>query len=108
MNYTFTNEDVKLVEKFIDLKNHGYYCDGAQLTTVYNRVLNKNVNSTNCGSCIRTRINELEAALNHFKSKIEVVSSENKSVEGVKVDDTPQDENKAKEEAPVKPNRKRK
>lgn len=94
MNYTFTNEDVKLVEKFIDLKNHGYYCDGTQLTTVYNRVLDKHVASTNCGSCIRQRISELEGALNHFKSKIEVVSSENKSVEGVKVDDTKQDANK--------------
>lgn len=108
INYRFTPEDIKMVERFIELKQHGYYCDGAQLTEVYNRVLNKNVNSTNCGSCIRARITELEAALNHFKSKIEVVSSENKSVEGVKVDDTPQDENKAKEEAPVKPNRKRK
>lgn len=108
INYKWTDEDVRLVEKFIELKAHGYYCDGAQLTTVYNRVLNKHVTPTNCGSCIRARITELEAALNHFKSKIEVVSSENKSVEGVKVDDTPQDENKAKEEAPVKPNRKRK
>lgn len=108
INYRFTPEDIKMVERFIELKQHGYYCDGAQLTEVYNRVLDKKVNSTNCGSCIRQRITELEAALNHFKSKIEVVSSENKSVEGVEVDDTPQDENKAKEEAPVKPNRKRK
>lgn len=85
MNYTFTDADVKLVEKFIELKNHGYYCDGAQLTTVYNRILNKHVASTNCGSCIRQRINELEQALNHFKAQIaktevEVKEEENKTV----------------------------
>ena len=44
MNYTWTDEDVKLVEKFIDIKNRGFYVDGNQLTQVYNRVLNKTVN----------------------------------------------------------------
>ena len=63
----WTNEDVKMVEKFIEIKNKGYYCDGGQLTEVYNRVLEKRVNPTNCGSCIRQRINELEEALNRFK-----------------------------------------
>lgn len=70
MNYTWTDEDVKLVEKFIDIKNRGFYCDGNQLTQVYNRVLHKSVNPTNCGSCIRQRINELETALNNFKAKM--------------------------------------
>lgn len=68
MNYTFTKEDVELVEKFIDIRNRGYYVDGAQLTQVYNRVLHKNVNTTSCGSCLRQRVAELETALNHFKS----------------------------------------
>jgi len=72
MNYTFTNDDVKLVEKFIEIKNKGFYCDGKQLTDVYNRVLHKSVNSTNCGSCIRQRITELEQALNSFKKQMEV------------------------------------
>ena len=66
----WTDEDVKLVEKFIDIRNRGYYADGTQLTDVYNRVLEKRVNPTNCGSCIRTRINELEEALNRFKRQI--------------------------------------
>lgn len=77
----FTNEDVKLVEKFIDIKNRGYYVDGGQLTQVYNRVLEKNSPSTNCGSCLRQRVNELEVALKQFKASIEVNSkaSENGS-----------------------------
>lgn len=63
----WTEEDVKTVERFIEIRNKGYYADGTQLTQVYNRVLDKRVNPTNCGSCIRQRINELEEALNRFK-----------------------------------------
>ena len=63
----WTKEDIELVEKFIDIKNRGYYCDGTQLTQVYNRVLGKNVNVTNCGTCLRGRVSELEAALRYFK-----------------------------------------
>ena len=63
----WNQEDIKLVEKFIEIKNKGYYCDGTQLTQVYNRVLGKNVNVTNCGTCLRGRVQELETALNYFK-----------------------------------------
>lgn len=63
----WNNEDIKLVEKFIEIKNKGYYVDGKQLTEVYNRVLEKNANVTNCGSCLRQRTQELENALNQFK-----------------------------------------
>lgn len=77
----WTNEDVKLVEKFIDIRNKGFYANGGELTTVYNRVLEKNVASTNCGSCIRQRIAELEVALSQFKKQMEVnnTSEENKA-----------------------------
>lgn len=74
----WTNEDVVLVEKLIDIKNKGYYCDGGQLTEVYNRVLEKNAPTTNCGSCMRARISELETALNSFKKALEVKEEENK------------------------------
>ena len=67
----WTNEDVKLVEKFIQIRNKGYYANGSELTEVYNRVLEKNVPPTNCGSCIRARITELENALNQFKKQME-------------------------------------
>lgn len=68
----FTSDDVTMVEKFIEIKNRGFYCDGTQLTNVYNRVLEKNVPPTNCGSCMRARISELETALNSFKKTLEV------------------------------------
>lgn len=66
----WTSDDIKLVERFIEIKNKGFYCDGRQLTEVYNRVLEKRAAPTNCGSCIRNRINELEMALNSFKAAI--------------------------------------
>lgn len=72
----WTNEDVVMVEKFIEIKNRGYYCDGGQLTEVYNRVLEKNAPPTNCGSCMRARISELETALNQFKKTLEVKEEE--------------------------------
>ena len=84
----WTNEDVLLVEKFIDIKNKGFYCDGGQLTEVYNRVLEKRVSPTNCGSCIRQRVTELEAALNQFKKLSEAQTKQ-------EVDNTKEEENKA-------------
>lgn len=90
----FTNEDIEKIEKFIELKNKGFYCDGTQLTEVYNRVLEKHVNPTNCGSCLRQRITELESALNHFKAKMALESKKEQEVDNV-----PQDENKAVKEA---------
>ena len=78
---TWTKEDIELVEKFIEIKNKGYYVDGKQLTDVYNRVLNKKVNVTNCGSCLRGRTNELEAALNRMKAKLEIEKKEEENKE---------------------------
>lgn len=88
MNYTFTKEDVELVEKFIDIKNKGFYVDSTQLTEAYNRILHKNVNNTSCGSCLRQRTNELEEALNHFKKSLEIEKKEDPVT-------IPQEENKA-------------
>ena len=88
MEITFTKEDIELVEKFIDIKNRGMYCDAAQLTNAYNRILHKSVNTTSCGSCLRQRTQELEDALNRFKR----LSDASKEVEVIT---TPEEENKA-------------
>lgn len=92
MIMNWTNEDVKLVEKFIEIRNKGFYCDGGQLTEVYNRVLDKRAAPTNCGSCIRQRINELEGALNSFKKLSEAQTKQ-------EVDNTKEEENKAVKKA---------
>lgn len=88
----WTNEDIKLVEKFIEIRNKGFYVSGEQLTTVYNRVLNKHVASTSCGSCLRSRIQELETALNQFKRLSEKASE---ALDKQEVDNTKEEENKA-------------
>ena len=84
----WNNEDIKLVEKFIEIKNKGYYVDGKQLTEVYNRVLEKNANVTNCGSCLRQRTQELENALNAFKRLSEASKPQEQT-------DAKEEENKA-------------
>ncbi len=76
----WNNDDIKLVEKFIEIKNKGYYVDGKQLTEVYNRVLEKNANVTNCGSCLRQRTQELENALNAFKRLSEASKPQEETV----------------------------
>jgi len=68
----WTDETIKFVEKAIELRNKGYYIDGRQVTEVYNKILNKSVAPTSCGSCIRIRINELESALNEYKKQAEL------------------------------------
>ena len=72
IKYNFTKNNIRFVEKAIELRNKGFYVDSKQLTQVYNEVLNKRVNVTNCGACARARINELENALNIFKSRMEL------------------------------------
>ena len=98
-----SNEDLKLIRKFEELKLKGYYCDSMQLTTVYNRVLNKNVNNTVCGSCMRQRIAELVAAADKFEREQEItkeaISRGKDSVTEVEVDKSKAEENKALTEA---------
>ena len=99
---TFTKEDIDLVEKFIDIKNRGYYCSGEELTKVYNRILHKNVNVTNCGTCLRGRVSELEAALKYFKEmckKQEEAEKASEQRKEEKVDNVTPEENKANSEA---------
>lgn len=91
---TWTSEDVQLVEKFIEIRNKGYYVSGEQLTEAYNRILHKNVNVTQCGSCLRQRVNELEVALQQFKKSIEVNSEASESISEEGVDNTKGDTKK--------------
>ena len=56
--------DREKIRKFEEIKNKGMYASGVEVTEVYNRVLNKRLPSTNCGSCIRQRVQEMVNALN--------------------------------------------
>ena len=89
----WTSDDIKFVEKAIEIKNRGFYVDSAQLTEVYNRVLEKHAAPTNCGSCLRQRVTELEQALNRLKQQM-AKDEENKALESP----TPQEDMKARME----------
>ena len=61
------NDDlVAKIEVYEERKNKGYIVNGGEVTALYNRVLDKNVPSTNCGSCIRRRIEEMVDAKNKY------------------------------------------
>lgn len=89
----WTKDDITLVEKLVDIKNRGYYADGKQVTDLYNKVLGKNLSVTNCGSCIRARITELENALKRFKKQAELsgltTSQLVDEINGIKADLSP-------------------
>lgn len=93
-----SQEDRELIRKFIEIRNRGYYCDGGQVTEVYNRVLNKNLRPSNCSSCIRQRISELEAALKVYKKSQEALEKE-------QVNNVPAEENNEVVEAVKHPGR---
>ena len=96
--YNFSKEDIEIIEKFIDIMNRGYYCNSVQVTSMYNKVLGKNVPNTSCSSCLRGRISELKRQLIIWKEnnakKVEnetKVAVENKDVTESKVDVTPEE-----------------
>lgn len=64
----WTEEDIEKVRKFIEIKRRGHYVESHELTSVYNRVLEKHVNNTTCGSCLRQRVEELERALRQYEA----------------------------------------
>lgn len=67
--------DIKFIEKAIEVRNKGWYVNSKELTDVYNRVLNKKRAQTSCGSCLRAMVNELEAALKAFKAQNKAVET---------------------------------
>lgn len=65
-----------MIRKFQDIMSHGYYCDGKQVTDLHNKVLGTRLNSTNCGACIRTRIQALVEAADKFERMIQLEKKE--------------------------------
>lgn len=63
----WTNDNIKFVEKAIELRDKGFYINSQQLVDKYNEILEKRHSYTTCPSCLRQMINELEAAYNKLK-----------------------------------------
>ena len=93
----WTEEDIEKVRKFIEIKRRGHYAESHELTSVYNRVLEKHVNNTTCGSCLRQRVEELERALRQYeadKAKKEAKKAEEET-KVAEVDNMPQETKEA-------------
>ena len=76
-----SEEDRLKIRKFEEIKNKGMYASGVEVTEVYNRVLNKRLPSTNCGSCIRQRVQEMVNALNKEEEQERKAEEEFKKLE---------------------------
>lgn len=89
-----TNEDVEKIRRFKEISDKGFYASGQEVTDLHNKVLGTRLASTNCGSCIKTRINALVEALNKFERQVALESKKNEQVDNI-----PQDKNKTIVEA---------
>lgn len=76
-----SEEDRLKIRKFEEIKNKGMYASGVEVTEVYNRVLNKRLPSTNCGSCIRQRVQEMVNFLNKEEEQERKAEEELKRLE---------------------------
>lgn len=76
-----SEEDRLKIRKFEEIKNRGMYASGQEVTELYNRVLNKRLPSTNCGSCIRQRVQEMVAALNKEEEQERLAAEAAKALE---------------------------
>lgn len=64
------NEDIiKKIRNWGEIANKGGYANGKDVTEIYNQVLGKNVPSTNCSSCIRQRVRELNKHLDLIEAQ---------------------------------------
>lgn len=92
--------DKTLIKKFDEIRQKGYYVNSNQVTSLYNKILEKNVNNTTCGSCLRGRIQELVNALKRQEEQ-EAKEAAKKAVEEAKteeVDNLPEEEKEANTE----------
>lgn len=67
----FTEENIKLIEKWVEYLSKGAFGNSRDITNTYNEVFDgvlTKVNVTSCGSCIRNRINTLNNALKEWRA----------------------------------------
>ena len=94
--------DKTLIKKFDEIRQKGFYVNSNQVTSLYNKILEKNVNNTTCGSCLRGRIQELVNALKKQeqaeKKAQEAAKKAEEEAKTEEVDNTPEEQKEAVEE----------
>lgn len=77
----WNSEDILMMKKFIEIVKRGSRISGTEITQLYNRVLNKNVNPTNCSSCISQRYKELKQSYDAFETLLKEQEEKAKALE---------------------------
>lgn len=72
---TISSEDLELINKFKTIRDKGFYCDGKQVTDLHNKIFGTRLAPTNCGSCIRQRINALATAAEKFERELQNIEN---------------------------------
>ena len=79
-----------------EIGKRGYFVDSVQLTNLYNKVLEKRVNPTNCSACLKSRLRELVDALNRFERLSQKAEEASKPAEPAPVPEEENNKPKAK------------
>lgn len=94
-----TEQERQAIRRFAEAKNRAFRINANEVTDLYNKILNKTARYTNCGSCIRARVCDLERWLNQYEidEKKELEKSQQK-VEEVKEETKPKKRGRKKKE----------
>lgn len=77
----WNSEDIIMMQKLIQIANRGYRINGSEITELYNRIFNKQLRPTNCGSCISQRYKELKISYNLFQEELKKQEEKAKALE---------------------------
>lgn len=80
-----SDSNMEKIAKFKEMLSHSYFADSVQVTQVYNEVFGKNEQPTNCGTCIRQRMQSLVGAMDAIKADLAKREAEEKAEEAFKV-----------------------
>lgn len=69
MELTITKGDRELIRELYQKFNKGEKISGKLVTQLYNRIFNKKLNDTSCGSCLRKRLFDVVGALDKCKKE---------------------------------------
>lgn len=81
-NNEITEEDIKLAEKMNDARQKGLYFNSNKVTDLYNKLYNARLGNTNCGSCIRHRIDQIYAKVQEIRKLTTEQKDEERNTEG--------------------------
>ena len=66
-----TETEIKEIENMWSARQRGLYYNTEKVTNMYNKLLNANLTPSNCGSCIRKRIDAIWSKYNQMLNEKE-------------------------------------